>query len=136
MSTVRDKLGNAWHKKAKQQRRLTSGVEGAHLCILFQCGVCWLQNLEGRDLIDGKDECFLACIKRANLDAMAGKLPLMIVAHLPETTTVVSNAGLVNKMPSHQPRGHLPLTDAVGMGLAVDMLIKSLVARGCIKCHV
>ncbi len=92
-----------------------------------------LRNLEGRDLIDGKDECYLACIKHANFDAMAGKLPLTIVAHLRKTTTVVSNAGLVNKMPMYQPRGHFPLTDAAGMGLAVDMLIKSLLARGCIK---
>ncbi len=78
----------------------------------------------------------MACIKCANLDAMVGKFPLMIVAHLCKTNTVVSNAGFVNKTPSYQPRGPFPLTDAVRMGLLVDMLIKSLRARGHIKCHV
>jgi hypothetical protein len=97
--------------------------------------VCWLQILEGWDPIHGKDECYIACIKHANLDAMAGKLPLTIVAHLHKRTTVVSNADFVNKTPSYQPRGPFLLTNAVGMGLVVDMLIKLLVAMGGIKCH-
>jgi hypothetical protein len=92
--------------------------------------------LEGQDLVDSADKCYLACIKHANLDAMAGKLPLTIVAHLCEMTTVVSNGGLVNKMPLYQPRGPFPLADSVKMGLAVDMLVKLLVSRGRIKHHV
>jgi hypothetical protein len=116
-STIKDKLGNAWHKEAKHQRRLTQGVEGAHLCISFQCGSNWRQ---GQDL---------ACIKHANLDVLAGKSPLTIVAHLRETTTMIKHAALVNKTPSYQPRGPFPLADSVEMGLAVDMLIKSLVSK-------
>ncbi len=78
----------------------------------------------------------MACIKRTNLDAVVGKLPLTMVAHLHETTTVVSNAVFVNKTPSYQPRVPFPLTNTVGMGLVVDMKIKSFVSRGCIKHHV
>ncbi len=98
--------------------------------------MCWLQNLEGQDSIDRKDQCYLVCIKRTNLDAIAGKSPLLIVAHLRESTTVVSNASFVNKTPLYQPRGPFPLTNAIGMGLAVDILIKLLVARGRIERHV
>ncbi len=81
MPSVKDKLGNAWHKEEERQRRLAEGVAGAHLCIPFQCGVCWMRNMEGRDP-NGNDECNLACVKRANLDAMAGKLPITIGALL------------------------------------------------------
>jgi len=45
-------------------------VEGAHLCILFQCEVCWFRNLEGRDPRGESDSVYLACIRRANLDTM------------------------------------------------------------------
>jgi hypothetical protein len=57
----------------------------------------------------------------------------MIVAHLCETATVVSNTVLINKMPLYQPRGPFPLADSVGMSLAVDMLVESLVSRGRIE---
>ncbi len=112
------------------------GVEGAHLCVPFQCEVCWMRNLEERDPRGSTDECFMACIRHTNLDAMAGKSPLAIVAHLREAMTVVNNAVLINKTPSYNPRGPFPMTDSIGMGLAVDMLLKSLVAKGRIEQHV
>jgi hypothetical protein len=108
MSTIKDKLGNAWHKEAGQQRILTSGVKGAHLCIPFQCGVCWLWNLKGWDPIDRKDKFYLACIKHTNLDAMVGKLPLTIVAHLRERTMVVSNASFCEQDTIVSAKGSLP----------------------------
>ena len=136
MATIKDELGNPWHREEERQKRMMQGVEGAHLCIPFQCKVCWIRNLEGRDPRGSKDECFMVCIRRANLDAMAGKSPLTIVAHLRETRTVVNNATLINKTPLYHPRGPFPMADSVGMGLAVDMLIKSLVAKGRIERHV
>jgi len=38
--------------------------------------VCWFRNLEGRDPRGESDDVYLACIRRANLDAMLGKSPL------------------------------------------------------------
>jgi hypothetical protein len=134
-SAIKDNLGNPWHKEEERQHRLSVGVEGAHLCIPFQCEVCWMRNLEKRDLAPG-DECHMACIKRANLDAMAGKSPLTILAHLSETASIIKNAALINKTPSFQPRGPVPLSNPVGMGLAVDQLVKSLTAKGRIKKYV
>ena len=72
----------------------------------------------------------LACIRRANLDAMAGKSPLTIRGHLVETIVVLRNAERINKTPSYHPRGPFPLGDPVGMGLVIDMLTKSVVAKG------
>ncbi len=72
----------------------------------------------------------MVCIRRANLDAMAGKSPLTIVM------MVVNNASLINKTPLYHQRGPFPMADSVGMGLAVDILLKSLVAKGHIERHV
>jgi hypothetical protein len=133
---IEDKLGNPWHKEEERHRRLSQGVDRSHMCIPFQCEVCWIRNLEGRDPIAGKDNVYRACIKRAILDAMLGKSPLAIANHVRESKAVVKNAGLINKTPSFYPRGLFPLSDLVGMGLAVDMEMKSLVEKGRICKHV
>jgi hypothetical protein len=95
-----------------------------------------MRNLERRDPIEGADDCFMACIKHANIDAMAGKSPFTIGGHLRETITAIKTAAFINKTPSYHPRGIFPLSDPVGMGLAVDMLVKSLVAKGRLEAHV
>ena len=42
----------------------------------------------------------------------------------------------IDKTPSYHLRGPFPRGDAVGMSLAVDMLLKSSVAKGRILNHV
>jgi hypothetical protein len=112
MAAIKDELGNPWHREEERQKRMMQGVEGAHLCIPFQCEVCWIRNLEGRDPRGSEDECFMVCIRRANLDAMAAKSPLTIIAHLRETMTVVNNASLINKTPSYHPKSPFPMADS------------------------
>jgi hypothetical protein len=136
MVAIEDELGNPWHKEEDRRKRLSQGVEGAHMCIPFQCEVCWIRNLEGRDPAPGKDDVYRACIQRANLDAMLGKLPLTIANHVRESRVAVKNATPINKTPSFYPRGPFPTSDTTGMGLAVDMESKSLVAKGRIRKHV
>jgi hypothetical protein len=111
MAMIKDKLGNPWHREEERQKRMMQGVEGAHLCIPFQCKVCWIRNLEGRDPRGSEDKCFMVCIRCANLDVMARKSSLTIVAHLRETTMVVNNAAFINKTPSYHPRGPCPIAD-------------------------
>ncbi len=130
MATIKDKQGNVWHKEEERQRRLMQGVEGAHLSTPFQCKTCWYQSLEGREPRDGECDFMLACIHHANLDAMAGKSPLTIMSHLVETIAVLRNAERINETPSYHPHGLFLLGDLVGMGLAIDMLTKSVVAKG------
>ncbi len=130
MATIKDKQGNVWHKEEERQRRLMQGVEGAHLSTPFQCKTCWYQSLEGREPRDGECDFMLACIHHANLDAMAGKSPLTIMSHLVETIAVLRNAERINETPSYHPHGLFLLGDLVGMGLAIDMLTKLVVAKG------
>jgi hypothetical protein len=95
-----------------------------------------MRNLEGRDPLPERDDVYKACIKQANLDAMLGKLPLTIANHVRETRAVIKNAELMNKTLLYYLRGPFLLGDLVGMGLLVDMELKSLVARGRIREHV
>jgi len=106
------------------------GVEGSHLCIPFQCKMCWYWNLEGRNPMPGKDGMYLTCIRQASLDTKLGKSPFTIRAHRSQTLSSLQNAMRIDKNPSYHPRGSFPRGDPVGMSLAVDMLLKSSVAKG------
>jgi len=55
---IEDELGNPWHKEEERQRRMNQGVDGAHMCILFQCETCWMRNLEGKDPVDESYDCW------------------------------------------------------------------------------
>jgi hypothetical protein len=95
-----------------------------------------MQNLEGRDPWPLKDKVYMACIKWGNLNAMLGKAPLTIGHHVRKTKSSIKNAALVHKTLSFHARGPFAVGDPVGMGLAVDMLVKSLVAKGRLESHV
>ena len=90
-----------------------------------------MRNLEGRDPIEGRDDIYMSCLRRANIDAMLGKSLLTIANHAWESKGVIRNAELINKTPSYFMIG-----DPVGMGVAVDMQVKSITARGRILLHV
>ena len=98
-------MGNPWHREEERQRRLGQGVDGAHMCIPFQCAICWYRNIERKDAEVGRDDVYLACIRRSNLDAMLGKSALMIANHARESQAAVKNAALINKTPSYHKRG-------------------------------
>jgi hypothetical protein len=94
MVAIEDKLGNPWHREEERQRRLNQGVDGAHMCIPIQCKICWMRNLERRDPVVGDDDVYVACLKRANLNAMLGKPPLTIQNHAHETRSVIKKSEL------------------------------------------
>ena len=117
--------------------RLNHGVKGAHLCIPFQCEICWMRNLEGRNPRMGElDSTYVMCLRRANLDAMAGRAKLTIEKHLMETTIVIRNCLTMGRSPPFTPRGPFPLKDQVGMGVAVNMLMRSITSKGKIGKHI
>jgi hypothetical protein len=136
MPGIVDEEGNPWHNKEAQHRQMMEGVEGSHLCISFQCKLCWYQNLKGRNPAPGRDDMYVTCIKQANLDAMLGKSSLTIRAHRSKTLASLQNAIRIGKTPAYHPRGPFPGGNPVGMSLAVDMLLKLMVAKGRILDHV
>jgi hypothetical protein len=72
MPPVVDEEGNPWHREGDRRCQMMKGVEGAHLCISFQCELCWYWNIEKREPVPGGDDLYLTYIRRANLDAMLG----------------------------------------------------------------
>ena len=136
MPGIVDEEGNPWHNKDAQQRQMMEGVEGSHLCIPFQYELCWYWNLEGRNPTPGRDNVYLMCIRQANFNAMLGKSSLTIRAHRSQTLASLQNAMRIDKTLAYHPRGPFPVGNPVGMSLAVDMLLKSLVAKGRILNHV
>ena len=129
MEKIEDEQGNPWHKEEDRQRRLNQGINGAWLCQPFQCEECHIMNLEGRTMVPA-DRTYARCIRRAQLDAMNGKSHRTIDSHRQQTTSVIKLCSQINKTPTYQSRGPFPLGDQYGMGLAADMLAKSLVAKG------
>ena len=95
-----------------------------------------ISDSEGRDHVLGRDDTYITCIRRANLDAMLGKSPLNIRSHRRETLAALRNVASIGKTLVYHPRGPFPVGDHVGMSLVVDMLVKSLVAKGRILDHV
>ena len=114
---------------------LNSGVNGAHPCIPFQCETCWMRNLEGRDIGKG-DEAYEMCIWWENLKAIAGKPKKTIDTHRGEVLITVKTCEKISKTPSHAPQGSFPLEDFCGMGVVVEILVKSYTAKGRISDHV
>ena len=100
-----------------------------HCSLPFQCEVCWMRNLEGRNPTRG-DEAYVQSIRRANLDAMAGKARGTIRAHRRRSGRIVTNSTRINKTPGLRARGPFEIDDFVGMSLAIDILQESLYARG------
>jgi hypothetical protein len=111
-------------------------MEGLHLCIAFQCKLCLFWNIKGQYPVAGKGNVYLTSIRWENLDTMLGKSLLTIRSHRQEMLVSLKNAAGIGKTPAYHPRGPFLVLNQVGMSLAVDILVKSLVAKGRILDHV
>jgi hypothetical protein len=49
MSVLLDDEGEIWEGQDARGLRLNYAIPGAHPVIPFQCEVCWLRKLEGRN---------------------------------------------------------------------------------------
>ena len=90
-------------------------------------------NLEKRLPVSGMDDMYIMVIRRANLDAMAGRAETTLIAHSNSILRTVKFCQAFHKTPSVPPRGPMPFGDQVGMGVACKMLYYSLVAKGRIN---
>lgn len=137
MATLEDDEGEAWEaEQEKREARLNTGKNGAHVVMPFQCELCWMRNLEGRNIALPHDERYVACLRRANLDAIASKAKSTIAGHIGRIKATIKSCATINRTPYFAPRGPFPLEDQVGMGWAVDLLMRSLTAKGRIKKYI
>ena len=138
MAILSDDDGEEWKKQKLRESRLNTGCNGAHTVIPFQCEICWIRNLTGREMELPRDEGLRKCLRRANLDALSGRAKSTIESHLRGVNTMLELSDQLGKPPSIEatPRGPMPEEDLVGMSLAVEMLQKSITAKGRIKWHI
>jgi hypothetical protein len=128
-----DAGGNIWYQQEDREFAINHGATGVHASIPFQCERCWILNLEGRAPIPGRDDAYSMIIRRANLDAMSGRAASTSKNHADEIKRMVRNCALIGKTPNIPARGPMPLADTVGMGVAVDMITRSLTSASRIK---
>ena len=128
-----DAGGNIWYQQEDQEFALNHGASRVHASIPFQCEQCWMLNLEGRTPIAGRDDAYMMLLRRANLDAMSGRAASTSKSHADEITRLVRNCALIGKTPNIPPHGSMTLADAVGMGVAVDMIVRLLTSTSKIK---
>lgn len=76
------------------------------------------------------NDMLVKLIRRANLDAMAAHAASTSVGHANEILRAVCIGQMIHKSPSIQPRGPMPLSDTVGMGLAIEILLRSIMGKG------
>jgi hypothetical protein len=127
---LRDDDGEIWEGQESRSARLNTGVAGIHCVIAFQCEVCWIRNLEGRDADPIADRNYLVCLRRANLDAMNARASSTVKSHIDHIKATELRCKDLNRTPNFPPRGPFPIGDPVGMGCAVDMLYRSIIAKG------
>ena len=130
MKRIEDALGNIWHGQEAEEEMLNHGVKGGHIVIPFQCERCWMINMEDRVPREEEDRVYVQCIRRASLDAFHGPAAATIAAHRTGVDRVVRQCMLINKTPSFPSRGPMPVSDPVGMGVAVEMLHHSINRTG------
>lgn len=111
-------------------------MAGVHSVLAFQCEICWIRNLESRDLDPITDRNYISCIRRANLDAINGRAQGTIKNHVDQMKATEIRCREINRTPDFPQRGPFPVSDPVGMGCAVDMLYRSLTAKGRINQHI
>lgn len=136
MAVILDDDGALWEGQDARGTRLNYGIAGAHSVIPFQCETCWMRNLEGRDPDPINDRRYVACLRRCNLDAINSMARKTVEGHVRHITTVIATCEAIGRTPNFPPRGPFPLSDSVGMGWAVDLLMKSITASGKIKSHI
>lgn len=120
-------------RRHAEEDHLNHGYRGAHVAIPFQCEAHWIINLERRLPMASLDDMYVSIIRRVNLDAMAGRAKSLIAGHVVATLRSIKNCQMIRKTQSIEARGPMPLQDLVGMGIAVEMITYSLMARPRIR---
>lgn len=138
LAILHDEDGAEWVRQRQREVRLNTGADGVHSVMSFQCEVCWIRNLTGRDMSLPRDTTLRQCIRRANLDAFAGRAKSTIASHVRGVKLAIRLSEELGKPPSPSltPRGPMAISDPVGMSLAVEMLFHSVSAKGRIKEHI
>ncbi|KAL3780370.1 hypothetical protein ACHAWO_009694 [Cyclotella atomus] len=135
LAMLHDDSDTEWVKQGRRATRLNTACDGVHSVMTFQCELCWVRNLAGRDMVLSADEQLRQCIRRANLDAFAGQAKSTIASHVRGVRRSVQISLTLNKPTSVEltPRGPMMVGDPVGMSLTIEVLMYSVNSEGRVK---
>lgn len=125
--TPHDESGFEWQRE-EDETRYRVGRNGNHLVTVFQCDHCIFVNLTRRLPLphSPRDNLTLCCIRRANLDAMWGRETSTIRSTVQAVQKTISLLNSLGIEPEYPALGPFPVTDQLGYGVALAMLLKSL----------
>ncbi|KAL7579188.1 hypothetical protein ACA910_011359 [Epithemia clementina (nom. ined.)] len=117
-------------EKEEYDKQFHAAWPGDHLMVPFMCETCHFRKIFGREARPGspEDEWILACMVRANLDALWARRPSTVYGNTQEMACMMKQAQMfcTSKPLSSFPRGPFPLSDGFGMLPAVMSLQQSL----------
>ncbi len=120
---IKDEEGFHWGRAADSKRH-TSACDGDHLVTPFQCDLCVLRNLQGRNP-GVHDTLLLECIRQVSLDALWGRETATVDSTRRAVTQTVKILKQVRLEPPYPPLGPFPVMDNMGYAIAIAMILKS-----------
>jgi hypothetical protein len=108
--------------------RFLKARAGDHLMTPFQCEVCHVRNVLGRNIRNDKaSDCELKeMIRRANIDSFWSREKTTVATNLLEARRMERTMGKYGLPATTPPMGPWPLEDSVGMKAAIAVLDRSL----------
>lgn len=143
---ITDTEGTVWWKQTKFEDKSNTVVNGTHTTVPFQCEHCCIINLEGRLPVVGLelDDAYTMCLRQANLDTntitISGRATVILKLCMQTRSSAKWDSQwdsvwywtrllLINRGNQCWWR----IQSSMGMGFAVEMLHRSLVAKGWIN---
>lgn len=100
------------------------------------CEICWVWYLGQQDPHPKDDRNLRICLCWANLDAINSRASGAIKTHVNNVKSILSSCRELRWTLLFHPHGHFLINNQVGMSCAIDMLFKSIIAKGCISDHI
>jgi hypothetical protein len=125
-----------WRKKG-DEKRFRVGRNGDNLITHFQCDLCVFRNIQRRDPVEAKptDDLLLACIRRANLDALWSREKSTVSGNLKNVRKAIEASERVGMRCPYPLLGPMPVDDVIGHRAAIHMLLYSLEAGAYSQDH-
>ena len=117
-----------YRRRKEDELKFLVARPGDWLFSPFQCDLCWFFNLHGRRPIDGiyTDQFEVKLIRRANLDMFWSRAPSTIAKSRGLIREIISRAQERGRRIPLEPMEAWKVEDGMGMGIAIQMLEKSL----------
>lgn len=123
----KERLQKAWGNKHRDPEEYKFARNGDHLLVPFQCDLCIFRKLTHRTPYahSERDNLLLACIRRINLDAFWSRASSTVTSNRDRIRTACNLSDSLGIPNPYQMIGQMPLDDAFGYTIAIQMVMAS-----------